>query len=624
MNKFSVTADRTAQLCAICVGAIFLFSGVAYLCLGHWTVTHYDFWRIYDVCLNHTWLESALLKHNGHSLFFPSFVWLTDLRFFHGNQQLLFYVGLTLLLIATGLLLVPVWRDQTIELTGKVISTLIVILGTFWMGRDNITASGGFNCIASLLMAGAEVSFICLPSMCTHSARFWAATLAVIAGGFVSSFSFGAGLATWPTLLLLAWCLRLPWRTYGLIIVAAVTAPVVFILLPPHGSTLAGLPSLGLSSSDITADLSYLSRVLSAPIFYAASHWRAGPLSTRLVESSFFALAFGILALAVAMGEIVYAMIRRDLSRSSLGLIGLALVIFNLIATGLVVIGRADHFRALPFELAAPRYFFHSTLFWTGALLVALQRAESTRWARWLVYLVVFAVSIVAFPSHYKGGLNCRWARRLAQAGATSLVNGVRDEQQIRILAPAAGKHWVYRVAEQLRQRRLDMFAEGLQDWIGLNESNLFNGRHKPERLRGQCRIDAIVSCENGKPAARVVGMAWINGKAAPKTLVIVDPAGVICGIARSSAVAPFTDRIFYLNKLARNMGFLGYIRGYDPKLQYTVHSTDGEALSDEKIVVQPLTTLSSPSSPRATLLVRSFGFNRDLSSHLMAGSLSH
>ena len=595
MNKLSVIAHRTTQLCAICVGAVFLVSGVAYLCLGHWPVTHQDFWRIYDVCLNHTWLESALLKHNGHSMFFPSFIWLTDLRFFHGNQQLVFYVGLTLLLIATGLLLIPVWRDETVTFTAKIMSTLVVIVGTFWMGRAHIMASGGFNCNASLLMAGAEVSFICLPSMRTHSARFWTATVAVIAGGFVASFSFGAGLATWPTLLLLAWCLRLPWRTSGLIIVAAVTAAVIFILLPPHGSTLAGLQTLGLSSSGITTDVSYLCRLLSAPIFNAAAHWRAGPPSAGLIESSLLGLAFGMVALLVAMGEIVYAMVRRDISRSSLGLIGLALVIFNLIAMEVVVIGRADHFRALAGELAAPRYFFHSTLFWTGVLLVALQHAESIRWARWPVYLVVFVGSILAFPSHYEGGLNCRWARRLAQAGATSLVNGVRDDQQIRILAPAAGIHWVYRVAEQLRQRRLDMFAEGVQDWIGLNESNLFNGRHKPERLRGHCRIDTIVSCENGKPAARVVGVAWIDGKAAPKTLVIVDPAGVICGVACSSAVAPFTDRIFYLNKFARNMGFLGYIRGYDPKLQYAIRSAEGETLSDEKIVLPPVTSLPSP-----------------------------
>jgi hypothetical protein len=598
MNKFSATADRTAQLCAICIGAIFLFSGVAYLCLGHWTVTHKDFWRIYAVCLNHTWLESVLLKHNGHSLLFPSLIWLADLRFFHGNQQLLFYVGLTLLFIATGLVLVPVWRDQTIELTGKVISTLIVIVGTFWMGRAAITASGGFNCTASLLMAGAEVSFICLPSMGTYSARFWAATLAVIAGGFVASFSFGAGLVTWPTLLLLAWCLRLPWRTYGLIIVAAVTAAVIFILLPPRESALVGLRTLGLSISGITTDVSYLCRLLSAPIFYAASHWRAGPSSTGMIESSFFALAFGMVGLVVAMVEIVYTMIRRDLSRSSLGLIGIALVIFNLMVIGLIVVGRAEHIRALPFELAAPRYFFHSTLFWTGTLLVALQRAESTRWARWLVYLVAFTATIVAFPSHYNGGLKCRRARHLAEAGATSLINGVRDDQKIGILAPAAGIHWVYRVAEQLRQRRLDMFAEGLQDWIGLTESSISRGRYKRQGLKGRCRVAALVRCDNGSPAARLTGEVWKSRRRVPETLVIVDPMGVIRGIAQSSTIYSdnrFLNRVFYLSKVTRT-GFVGYIRDYNPQLQYAVRSADHGTLSEETIPVQsPATELATP-----------------------------
>src|SRR5207249_5623791 len=42
-------------------------------------------------------------------------------------------------------------------------------------------------------------------------------------------------------------------------------------------------------------------------------------------------------------------------------------------------------------------------------------------------------------------------------------------------LADAAGSGMV-----QLRARRLDMFTDGLQDWIGLSETNLFDGRHKP------------------------------------------------------------------------------------------------------------------------------------------------
>src|SRR5437762_14264081 len=104
MNTFNATANRAVQLCAGCLGAVFLFSGVAYLCWGHWPVTHHDFWRVYDVCLKHSWLESTLRIDNGHSLFLRSWIWLADLRFLHGHQQVVFYVGLILLFIAPVLL----------------------------------------------------------------------------------------------------------------------------------------------------------------------------------------------------------------------------------------------------------------------------------------------------------------------------------------------------------------------------------------------------------------------------------------------------------------------------------------------------------------------------------------
>src|SRR5438093_10234022 len=119
-------------------------------------MTHQDFWRIYDVCLNHTWLESALLKHNGHSMFFPSFIWLTDLRFFHGNQQLVFYVGLTLLLIATGLLLIPLWRDESVTFTAKIMFALVIIVGPLWIGDEDLLTSDGLNFNAALLFSAMD------------------------------------------------------------------------------------------------------------------------------------------------------------------------------------------------------------------------------------------------------------------------------------------------------------------------------------------------------------------------------------------------------------------------------------------------------------------------------------
>src|SRR5207249_4555415 len=124
-------------------------------------------------------------------------------------------------------------------------------------------------------------------------------------GGFMASFSFGVGLATWPVLLLLAWCLRLPWRGFVLMNVAAVAAAIVFLLLPPHVRGPAGLRTLGISSVAPMLELSYLCWLLSAPIFDAAFYWRV-PASTVILPS-FFALMFGVVALVVAGREIVCA-----------------------------------------------------------------------------------------------------------------------------------------------------------------------------------------------------------------------------------------------------------------------------------------------------------------------------
>ena len=169
----------------------------------------------------------------------------------------------------------------------------------------------------------------------------------------------------------------------------------------------------------------------------------------------------------------------------------------------------------------------------------------------------------------------------------TALINGVVDApQRIGTIDLKPFLKQIDRLAPQLRARRLDMFAEGLQDWIGVTEADLFGGRHRPEGLQGQCSVDALVQCDNCTPAAQIAGRVWKHGNIVPKTLVIVDSTGVVRGVARSAPISPFINRTFYLSKFTANIGFLGYIRDYNPQLKYAVRSADG-VLSDEKIPVQ-------------------------------------
>ena len=187
-------AERATQVFAILIGAVFLVSGVVYLYLGRETLLWIgDLWDVYAFAWKQTWLQSALLKQDAHVRFFPSLICLANLRFFHGDVQMLFFVGLGLLFITVLLLLIPVWRDKTVSLTAKTLSTLVVLMGNFWMGRASITANGEFNCDTSLVMGGAALAFLLIAkTRCS-----WTVTAIVVCAGFVASFSFGAGCYFW-------------------------------------------------------------------------------------------------------------------------------------------------------------------------------------------------------------------------------------------------------------------------------------------------------------------------------------------------------------------------------------------------------------------------------------------
>jgi hypothetical protein len=581
-DRFTRYAENAAQVSVVLASVAFLASALAYLYLGHWPVTHLDYWRIYDIYLNHSWLESALLKINDHSLFFPSFISLADLRFFHGDQQLMFFLGMALLFLTVALLLVPIWRDKALSLTAKIASTLILIVGNFWMGRASIIGSGGFNCAGSLSLAGTVLAFLYLPAMAKHSSGSWATTLTVIVAGFVASFSSGSGLATWPVLLFLGWCLRLPWRSIWALMIAAVIAAIIFIFLP--GSSPSPVVSHSTLSPFVAVSTAVpqLCRLLGSPILSAEMAWHVERIPQVPVESSMLSLWCGAVGLILGSAALLPRRGHPRLEKDRLEFMGLALLSFNVLVMVMIVSGRAPLIRLVPSEVAAPRYFFWSTLFWTGLAMIAIQRADPKRLLRCPVLLGALAVLIFALPRHFEEGARYRYAAKLAEFGAVSLINGACDVEEIKILFRDPKQ--VYKVAAQFRARRLDMFASGLQDWLGVSERNLFGGHHKPKGLKGGCDVTALLKCDDGTSFARLTGSTMIGGYV-PRALVVVDANGIIRGIGRSFATNSFINRLLYRG-IFPGAPFLCYIRGYDASSSYAVRGVDEDELSDEKINV--------------------------------------
>src|SRR5689334_17011083 len=118
-------AERATQTCAAIFTLAFLVTGAVYILLGSCPTTNADFWSVYEFYFRHSWWQTAIQKYADHSLFFPNFFWLASVRFFHGSQVPLTLIGLALLLTTAALLLLLVWRDETVDRTMKIIATMI-------------------------------------------------------------------------------------------------------------------------------------------------------------------------------------------------------------------------------------------------------------------------------------------------------------------------------------------------------------------------------------------------------------------------------------------------------------------------------------------------------------------
>jgi len=571
--------NRFAQIYGAAAGFIFFASGAVYLFLGRWPVTHQDFWVFYDNFLHRSWFYSSIVKYNGHSLIFPCQIWLANLHFFHGSQDSLFAIGLAFELAATAILLLAIFRDRSIDATIRIAATVTIIFGNFWMGRASMTASGAFNCAYSLVLVGATLAFLCLPKLAGESDRQATLLVTILVANVVASFSFGTGMAAWGATLVTAYCLRARGWKLAVLAAAATASAVIFLALPPHGSAASFGASLPLSRPATYLTLfGYLCRLLGSPWLHMCAAWSGVKNPDEAVYAG-VAMYAGLLGLLLVSAVLAEKLWRRNL-RGGMELIGFALLIFNFIAFILIIIARARHIHEIPSELNAPRYLYWSALFWTGAFLLALTWAQSKAGLRWPIIASALALPIIAFPSHYQEALRFRYVRMLGQTAGTSLVNGIHDNTQIQILSPFPDL--VYRLSQEMRARRLDMFAPGYQDWIGQRATAVFPAPLVTLRLNGKCHG---VGVGPGNSALRLNGSAATRAKVTPDVLVILGPDEVVRGIARSTATGEWLNHFIY-GRTFSPFAFVGFIADYNPQLAYKIRAVKGRSLSRETIAV--------------------------------------
>src|SRR5258708_34957753 len=148
-GNFGNVVESIFQVTTGIVALAFRAAGILFLWNRHVTVTAFDMWHLYTVSLNQPFWQAALLKYGSHSMFFPTLLWAIDIAWFRSNQQLLFVIGLALLILSAIVLLVATWQDKTIGTKTKLGATLVVVVAECSMARASIQASGPFNSIWS-------------------------------------------------------------------------------------------------------------------------------------------------------------------------------------------------------------------------------------------------------------------------------------------------------------------------------------------------------------------------------------------------------------------------------------------------------------------------------------------
>ena len=169
-------------------------------------------------------------------------------------------------------------------------------------------------------------------------------------------------------------------------------------MMPDRGAQLHAV-SESTVSSRVLVPLGWLCQLVGTPVSYAAAAWfQGGTFLVSWLCLSLLSPCCGAAGLILAGVAIFPRILQRNLGKSRLDLIGLALLSFSFFTIILIIIGRVTLFRLNPGRVVASWYFFWSTLFWTGLLMVTIQYFESRKWLNWPALLGIVAIPIFAFP----------------------------------------------------------------------------------------------------------------------------------------------------------------------------------------------------------------------------------
>jgi hypothetical protein len=333
--------------------AIFVYYAVAtvitvpYLDLLEWILRYDQYWRVGD------WWHYLWLPHNGHRLVWSLLLVLADIECCRGSTLPFFLFDTACFLLTVGGLVWAVWNaDLELELRAVLAAAVILLLAASWaVIYCSLPIEGVFIHTTGLFV----LAIVLLDGAGDERAGATLRRAAGVLAAVLAAFGIAGGVLAPVVLLWLAWAGGLG-RTW-LIAIGLTAAILLAVFLPGiptdqvnHSLHVAALPTL----------VDYYVRLLGLPWSHASSLVGLGRLVGYIV--------LGTSIVTLLRGGVL----RRPVSR--LERIGLALLMFSLLITAIIAVGRWNW---APERPAAIRYGIFAALAQAGLVLA------NTPWLNW-------------------------------------------------------------------------------------------------------------------------------------------------------------------------------------------------------------------------------------------------
>lgn len=572
------TAAVLVALILLLEGGYFLLTGLLEIINFGWRQPMFDQYKMYPHYLEFAFPENLIQLENGHRPILPIVLALAEIRWMAANQILQLAAGGICALLVALIPVLAVWRERPISMTMRAAAAAVAMIGVFWLANSRMLLHGN-----ELLHVYLPALLVLLAAYCTQRAslgapvRWMIVATSMCAGAM---FCFGAGVAAFPAIALVAWFSRVPLRAIAVLAIGFAILLFVYLWVLPSDDGVRQMLALRPLESIATAARWIGSPWVNAWLGFADPplyHWMSADSQTTMtgivVASSanglqqltgaelrgVGSLAFGLLGfLAVAI--LVLKRLRRRNPVNAIENLALIMALFGAAISVLVGVGRLDNLIEQPDQIFADRYLPWSCMFWMGITILGLLRLDRAGPAvRTATLAAMMALPLLLLPSHRSWAGWGEAVYRNSQASAAAALSDVFDPQ-IFPNDDSALHEDVAHTLELFRQNRLAMFAGPELTLLG---TAVVVASPDTSAAAIAFSVRAINDAFTGEEAATFEALVsdeirWVQ-KQGP--MVVLDPDDRIRGFALPSFIngEPSGPRL----NMPRKRGYTGYIRNH-------------------------------------------------------------